>query len=137
MVAVDVDNLTMILASRLAAIVPAGFGVEAADGVLLYSADEGRFPGQQGDFRVGTAGTTARANFGLHGETEVDHIAGVATQSLDELQDYVSEATHDPWPGTKAQPSPHARISGATLYLWYGPPDDVALACEPITLTGI
>jgi hypothetical protein len=31
---VDLDKLTLILASRMAAIVPAGFHVEAADGML-------------------------------------------------------------------------------------------------------
>lgn len=133
----DLDALTVILAGRLAAIVPAGFHVAAAAGVLLYSADDGRFPGQQGDYRVGTATTTVRANFGVYGETDADNITGVAIQALNALQDYVSEATHDPWPGTNAQPSPHARISGAALHLWYGEPGDVALACEPITLTAI
>ena len=40
------DKLTAVLADRLAAAVPAGFHVSAEDGILRYSADEGRFPGQ-------------------------------------------------------------------------------------------
>jgi hypothetical protein len=39
---VDADRLTESLASRLAAIVPDGFHVRAADGMLWYSADVGR-----------------------------------------------------------------------------------------------
>ena len=56
----DVENLMLILAQRLAAIVPAGFRVEAADGMLWYSAEEGRFPGQLGDYWVGRAGIHVR-----------------------------------------------------------------------------
>jgi hypothetical protein len=134
---VDLDALTAILADRLAAVVPAGFYVEAAGGMLRYTCDEGRFPGQQGDYHCGAAGTFVRDNFGLYGETDADNIAGVATQALDELQDYISEATHDPWPGLRSQPSPHARICGATLHLWYGDATNVALGCALIPLADV
>jgi hypothetical protein len=43
---IDAGRLTETLAARLAAIVPDGFHVRAADGMLWYSADQGRFPGQ-------------------------------------------------------------------------------------------
>jgi len=131
---VDLDALTVILADRLTAIAPAGFYVEADAGMLRYTCDEGRFPGQQGNFHVGEAGVPVRENFGLYGETEADNIVGAATQALDALQDYVSEATHDPWPGTRSQPTPYARISGGTLQLGYGDPGDVVLGCDPIRL---
>jgi hypothetical protein len=134
---VDADALTLILAERLARIVPAGFHVVADDGMLWYSADPGRFPGQQGDYRVGRVGTHVRDNLEPHGETAEDCIAGVAAQALDELQDYVDEATHDPWPGTKSQPKPYAQVRGSMLHLWYGGTDiasEVVLACEPISI---
>jgi len=133
----DLDALTVLLADRLATVVPAGFYVKAADGMLRYTCDEGRFPGQQGNYHCGEAGTFVRDNFGLHGETEADNIVGAATQALDELQDYVSEATHDPWPGTRSQPSPYARISGGTLQLGYGDRGDVVLGCAPIQLADV
>jgi hypothetical protein len=133
----DVNGLTVVLAGRLAAIVPAGFYVEAAGGVLCYSADEGRFPGQSGDYRVGDAGTDVRTNVSAHGQTDEERIAGVAVQALDELQDYISEATHDPWPGARNQPPSRARIRDSVLHLWYGRYEDVVLACEPIPLTAI
>ena len=134
---VDADALTLILADRLARIVPAGFHVEAGDGMLWYSADPGRFPGQQGDYCVGMSGTYVRDNLEAHGETAEDRIAGVAAQALDELQDYVDEATHDPWPGDKTPPRAYAQVRGAMLHLWYGGADiggEVVLACEPVSL---
>ena len=131
---VDADRLAELLADRLTAIVPPGFHVEAADGMLWYSADQGRFPGQQGDYCVGRAGTHIRANLGVHGDTDADHLAGLAAQALDELQDYISEATHDPWPGTTAQPPPYARIHDAMLDLGYGDPSAPVLTCPPIPL---
>ena len=130
----NADDFTAFLADRLAAIVPAGFHVEARDGVLWYTADRGRFPGQQGNYRTGQVASHVRDNLGAYGETDADDLAGVAGQALDELQDYVSEATHDPWPGTRAQPRPYARIRDSMLHLGYGDPDAPILACDPIPL---
>jgi hypothetical protein len=77
-VTVNADDFTAFLADRLAAIVPAGFHVEARDGMLWYSADQGRFPGQQGDHRVGQAGTYVRDNLRAYGETDADDLTRVA-----------------------------------------------------------
>lgn len=134
---VDADTLALILADRLARIVPAAFHVEAVDGMLWYSADPGRFPGQQGNYRVGRSGTFVRDNLEAHGETAEDRIAGVAAQALEELQDYVDEATHDPWPGQKTPARAFAQVRGAMLHLWYGRggiEGEVVLACEPVPL---
>jgi hypothetical protein len=134
---VDIDRFARILADRLAAIVPAGFSVTARDGMLWYTAAPGKFPGQQGNYWVGSAGTHFRANFGLHGETAEEHVAGSAEQALDELQDFIDEATHDPWPGSRIPPRPHAGIRGLALHCWYSGPEpetDAVLACEPIPL---
>ena len=135
--AVDVDTLTALLAGRLGAIVPPGFHVEAADGMLWYSADQGRFPGQQSDYRPGRAGTHVRANLSAHGDTDAENLIGIARQALDELQDYISEATHDPWPGTSSQPRPQARIRNSMLHLYYGDPDYPVLACPPIPIAAL
>jgi hypothetical protein len=134
---VDADRLTQVLAARMAAIVPAGFRVEASDGMLWYSAEDGRVPGQLGDCRVGQAGSYVRDNFEARGETAAERIVGVAAQALDELQDYVDEATHDPWPGERTPPQACAEIRGPLLHLWYGQPSasgHVDLECEPIPL---
>ncbi len=81
-----------------------------------------------------------RDNFEVHGQTIGDRLAGIAAQALDELQDYVDEATQDPWPGTRTPPRPYAQVRGQPLHLWYGGPDitsPVVLACEPIPLVEI
>jgi hypothetical protein len=138
---VDPDKLTVILAARLAAIVPDGFHVRAADGMLWYSCDEGRFPGQVNNYRPGGSGTYVRHNFDAYkDDSDADRIAYVAVKALDELQDLIDEATHDPWPGDVTPPRPHAQVRGEMLHLWYGGPDigdDAVLACEPIPLASL
>ena len=62
-------------------------------------------------------------------------LIAVCVRILDELQDYVSEATHDPWPGRTAQPAPRAELRGAALHLWYE--GRSVLACEPIPLAAL
>jgi len=137
---IDVDELTVVLADRLGAIVPEGFHVQPSDGMLWYSADVGRFPGQLGDYHVGISGTCVRDNLSDAGWTDADRVAAVAAQALDELQDYVDEASHDPWPGERVPPRSYALFRDQLLHLWYGGPDidgPVVLACEPIPLAQI
>jgi hypothetical protein len=139
-VGVDLSKLTVSLADRMTGIVPDGFHVQAAEGMLWYSADKGRFPGQVGNYQVGRSGTYVRDNFNAHGQTDEDRIAGGAAQALDELQDYIDEATHDPWPGESAPPGAHAQVRDQILHLWYGGPDidsGAVLACEPIPLADL
>lgn len=123
--AIDVDSFAEILAQRLAAIVPDGISVEARDGMLWYFSDQAN---------AGAAGTYVRDSFGVHGDSDEDNLVGIAVQALSEVQDYVSEATTDPWPGRTSQPPPHSEIRDGNLHLWYG--DDV-LAAEPIPLAAL
>jgi hypothetical protein len=131
----DLTDFTILLADRLSEIAPAGFNVAAADGMLKYSAEQGRFPGQSDDYRIGRAGTYVQTNFDMYEGSKEENIVRVAVQALDDLQDYISEATHTPWPGTISQPSPHGRILDSHLDLWYGDHENPILACEPISLT--
>jgi hypothetical protein len=136
----DADQLTEVLASRLDAIVPDGFHVRAAGGMLQYSAAQGRFPGQFSDYQVGGASTHVQPHLAAHGETAADQAAGVAAQAPDELQDYVDEASLEPWPGKRQPPQAFALARGGVLHLWYGDPDiggPVVLACEPLPLVRI
>ena len=136
-VVVDADRLTTLLADRLTAIVPNGIYVEADDGMVRYSAEEGRFPGQTGSYHVGRAGSFVRTNFEALTGTTGQRLVRVCVHVLDELQDYVSEATHDPWPGRTAQPAPRAELRRSELHLWYVGGGEVVLACEPIALTAL
>jgi hypothetical protein len=137
---VDAGKLTRMLAARMAAIVPPGFDVQADAGMLWYSCEEGRFPGQSGDYHVGRSGTFVEANLEGHGQPEEDAITAVAALALGELRDYVDEATHDPWPVRRGMPpQPRAQVRGQMLHMWYGGPDISApvLVCEPVPLSDL
>ena len=136
---VDPDRLTEVLAGRLAAIVPDGFTVRAAHGMLWYSAEPGRFPGQLNNYHPGTARTHVRHNLEAYAEEcpPDEGLTYVAWAALDNLQDFVDEASHDPWPGERTPPHPYAEIRDGSLHLWYGGDDStspVVLACEPVPL---
>jgi hypothetical protein len=129
-VGIDPDQLNQVLAQRLGAVVPDGFHIEAAEGMLRYSADT----------QVGTAGTYVRDNFAVHGETDEERAGGVTAQALDELQDYISEATRDPWPGQRAQPQARAQVRDGVLFAWYegpGSPSGAVLEMEPVPLADL
>jgi hypothetical protein len=135
---VDSDKLVVVLAERLAAIVPDGFDVRAMDGTLWYSFYADRFPGH---YRGGPSGMPVVDTFAAYeDESHADRIVYIAERALDNLQDVIDESTHEPWPGTVRPPSPHAQIRGEMLHLWYGGPDindEPVLACEPIALANL
>jgi hypothetical protein len=97
----------------------------------------GRFPGQTGDHRVGQTGVRVRDNFDLWGQTVEERILHACVQALNDLQDYIDEATHDPWPGDSSPPRPYAEIRDARVILGYGTPGATVIVCEPIPLDGI
>jgi hypothetical protein len=132
----DVAGFTELLTARLAAIVPAGFRVELAGDMLWFRSDEGRFPGQLGDYRVGSTGIQVPAQFtGAEQDGTAEECAAeLAWRALDTLQDYVAEATHEPWPGQRSMPEPRAQVRNSMLHLWYGDADSPVLACEPVPL---
>jgi hypothetical protein len=132
--AMNPDDLARLLADRLQKLVPHGFHVDAADGLLWFSSDEGRFPGQTNNYRVGRFGMHVRDSFPLHGDTLEDHIVGVSRQAPDDLQDYVDEAAHDPWPGRVRPPEARAEIRDSRLRLWFDDSGAVVAECEPIQL---
>lgn len=137
----DPDRFAAALAARLAAVVPDGFYVTLEDDMLWFRSQEGRFPGQLGDYRTGSSGIWPQEDLTLCLErnegTAADCAADAARHALDALQDYVAEATHDPWPGQRAMPEPQAEVRGSALHLWYGSADSPVLACEPIPLAGL
>ena len=137
---IDPDRLTEALAGRLPAVVPDGFDVRSAGGMLWYSNDGLQLTGQLSNYRVGGAGTDVRASLAAHGDTADQGVAGMATPALGEVQDYVDEATRDPWPGVRTPPRAFAAVRDQALHLWYGGQDvtsPVVLALEPIPLAQI
>jgi hypothetical protein len=126
---------------KLGAVVPHGIYVRAADGMLWYSCG-GRFPSELQSDRPGQSGTFVRDKFEAHAEnlSDAQSAINVARRALDELQDFVDEATREPWPGTARPPWPFAEVRGDMLHLWYSGSntgDEPVLACEPIPLTSL
>jgi hypothetical protein len=81
-----------------------------------------------------------RLNFDAGGQTAGERLARIAAQALSELQDYVDEATHEPWPGERTPPRAYAEIRDAVLRLWFGETGAagrVVLGCDPIPLADI
>lgn len=74
---IDADRLTVVLAARLAAIAPAGFRVRAEDGMLWYSCEQGRLPGQLNNYSPGASGTYVRLNFDAHAD-DMSHAESAA-----------------------------------------------------------
>jgi len=138
---VDPDRFAALLAARLAAVVPDGFHVTLEGDMLWFRSDEGRFPGQQGDYRTGSSGIWPQEDLLTclqYDGTPGDCAADAARHALDALQDYVAEATHDPWPGERTMPErrprsgaqrctcgtapPPTRCSPASRYRWLSSP---------------
>jgi hypothetical protein len=61
-------------------------------------------------------------------------LLGASLHALDDLQDWLCEETHDPWPrqGQGAVPAPGARVSNGELHLWFGSEDDPVLRLPAI-----
>ncbi len=132
----DADAVTQELADRFRSVVPEGSHLEVgSDGtVWLCSCDEGRFPGQQGDFKPGMAGTHLRSNLRAVSATDAERAVAAARQALDDLQDYVDEASHEPWPGLHRPPSARAEVREGCLHCRYVDGDEVVLELDPVPL---
>lgn len=130
----DPATIASLLVDRLTKIVPDGFYVAFDGKMIWYTAEEGRFPGQQNTYEVGKSGDHFIANLTLPDDAFEDRVTEAARLALGHLQDYVAEATHDPWPGTKRMPRAEAETRNSKLYLWFGDHGELVLECEPIPL---
>ena len=111
------------------AVVPAGIGVTAVDDMIWFDAVG---LGQMG--RAGSYGCQW-----LHlGKGPTDYlIAESCRLALDDLEDFVDEATTEPWPrlpGKRKLPRPWATVEGGAVFLWYGDRTHRELELEPIQL---
>jgi hypothetical protein len=129
------DELAALLAERFQRIVPRGFSIEVNRGLVVFSADEAlRFPGQTGG-GPGSSGSWVRENFESSSGSVEERVLAVSETALNELQDYVDEATTEPWPGVGRPPFVRASIRDGQLHLWFADSETTILECEPIDLT--
>lgn len=134
---VDADVLVQELADRFRSVVPDGFHVAVrSDGIMWFSCDDGRFPEQRGDFKPGMAGTHLRHNHRTVPGALSERVAAAARQALDDLQDYVNEASHEPWPGVRRPPSARAQVLDGLLRCWFVDGEEVVLELDPVPLVG-
>jgi len=120
-----------LLADRLQRIVPRGFAVFADGEMLRFSKHEGRIAGSSGSY-VG-------ANVDSRGSevAPAEKLAAACEVALDQLQDYVDEASTEPWPGARTVPRAHAAVRGDKIRMWFGDEEDPVLECEPIDLASV
>src|SRR5205814_643299 len=99
------------LVERLAAVVPSPVSLVAVGSDIEVSAGQGRY-GQV---------TMDLSAFGpLRGHiTENEFLRAACCHVLDAVQDYVAEATTEPWPGTREMPEPVVEVSADAIKLAY------------------
>jgi hypothetical protein len=82
----------------------------------------------------GTAGTYG-CRWLSEGEGEAEHLlAEACRRALEDLQDFVAEATTEPWPGSRSMPHAGARVEDGSVLLWYGERDHPVLLLESLPL---
>jgi hypothetical protein len=109
------------------AVVPTGIGVRV-DGDMVWFDAAGRG-------LSGTAGTYACQWLDKGTGTHDDLIVEACWRALDDLEDFVDEATTEPWPAEQGTPPrPAARIEGRVVHLWFGEAERPVLELEPIPL---
>lgn len=124
---VSSPELALALAERLNPVVPPGFAVHAidADLVVLHNGETMGASGAPSIMETVEALREPRENL----ETAV-------RASLSGVQDLIADASTEPWPGTRIQPNPDARVEDDTVTMWFGDEDDPVLTLPPIRISG-
>jgi hypothetical protein len=126
MLHVSSHDLAVALARRLDDVAPVGITVRADDSGLAVLHD-----GQL----VGISGAPAILETveALHEPAE--NLETAVRAALSAVQDYIAEATTEPWPGTGGrQPNPDARLEANSISMWFGSEDAPVLRLTPIDL---
>jgi hypothetical protein len=132
------ESFTRLLATRLSVIVPSGFPFEVRDGTLHGSRDRWwggvSFDMQRLWRMFGPQFPGAPAWYAGGYE---ERLVLLTDYVLDGVQDGVSEATGDAWPGTTEHPPSYAEVRDGILHFGYGDPAAPVLECEPILLSDL
>jgi hypothetical protein len=127
MLHVSSHDLAVALARRLDDVAPAGVTVraQASDLAVLHA---GRV--------VGISGAPAILETVEALQEPAENLETAVRAALSAVQDYIADATTEPWPGTGGmQPNPDARVEASSVSMWFGPEDAPVLRLPPIDLT--
>jgi len=122
---VSSPDLAAELAIRLNEVAPDGFTV-IAEHTYVAVRHNGEFIGRSG------AAEFLESIEGIQNPTEA--IERAARVILDTVQDYFSDASTEPWPGTRDQPNPGIRLRNDRLEMWFGDQDNPVLKLRPLDL---
>ena len=116
---VDPGRFATDLATVLQQVVPDTVAVQPAGDDLAFA---GRGDGSD---RLGRAGSHVGQFFGLLADRYADdasRVLAACLHAMSDLQDFVAEATTDPWPnrGPGVMPEPHGRIGADGVDQWFG-----------------
>ena len=120
-------DLAVALARQLDDVAPAGITVraQASDLLVLHA---GRL--------VGISGAPAILETVEALQEPAENLETAVRAALSAVQDYIAEATTEPWPGTGgSQPNSDARVEAGTVSMWFGPENAPVLRLPPIDLT--
>jgi hypothetical protein len=131
---VDPIRLAAELAARLSAVVPGRVSISVSEeGQLLFRLYDSWYAG-------GSDPRTALVDLG---GDPAEAVCVAAANALDALQDYVCEASGEPWPVVKGGSekrtiaNPHAVVAGSRIHMWFGDHDAPTLALEDLPVESV
>jgi hypothetical protein len=122
----DAGRLAVELSSRMEEDLPSGFSV-TVDGDMLWFLFEGER----------RAGSYA-CQWVDSGQDSLEDLTVRACElALNDLQDFVTEKTKEPWPALSGRPPrPGALLVERTIEMWFGPSDQPVTRLRPLPLEG-
>jgi hypothetical protein len=123
---VDASRLALELAERMREVVPEDITILVDGDVLWFGSLSG----------PGRAGSHACRWLHKGPGADEDLLVEACRLALDDLQDFVDEATTEPWPrsGRAKVPPAGASVEGNQVLLWYGDRDDPVLRLGPLPI---
>jgi hypothetical protein len=122
----DGERLAVELASRMHEAVPVGLSV-GADADMLWFLIEGK-----------RCGGSYACRWPKNGQDSVEDLTIRACElALNDLQDFVTEKTAEPWPATEGRPPrPVVCLVGRAIEMWFGSRDHPVARLRPLALDG-
>jgi hypothetical protein len=120
----DAFFLAQELARRMREVVPSGIKVTTEKDMLWFESDS--YSGKAGSYAC---------QWLYKGDGEPERLLTDACwHALDDLQDFVDEATTEPWPGERTPPKAHARLENGSVILWFGDAETPDLVLESLPI---